>query len=308
MACFFLTASSAASPIVITELNICLDASSHKNMALNTIRCLVLSDTHDDAFPEITSKADVALHCGDLTMIGGLSNYRKALANMQTIDAELKLVIAGNHDVSLDAKWWADNLDEEDDDPEEPAKARKLFEEAKADNGIHLLDEGLHHFMLQDGRRFSVFASPYTPEFGGYAFSYAAEEDHFNTGNAIPNDVDIVMTHGPPLPPSPFNYFLDLGHRGEHCGCPKLFRAIKRSRPQLHCFGHIHEGHGAEMITWEEDQRDEIFEVLATENQRHAVPLATEEGKTLLVNAAIMTHRDAPDNKPWIVDIKAASN
>ena len=58
---------------------------------------LILSDTHDDALPDPSSlpKADVVLHCGDLTMIGGLSNYKKAIANINALDAELKLVIAG---------------------------------------------------------------------------------------------------------------------------------------------------------------------------------------------------------------------
>ena len=62
---------------------------------------LILSDTHDDAFPDPaslpSSRVDVVLHCGDLTMIGGLSNYKEAIANLKAIDAELKLVIAGNH-------------------------------------------------------------------------------------------------------------------------------------------------------------------------------------------------------------------
>ena len=58
---------------------------------------LILSDTHDDAFPDPASipKVDVVLHCGDLTKIGGLSNYKKAIANLKAIDAELTLVIAG---------------------------------------------------------------------------------------------------------------------------------------------------------------------------------------------------------------------
>jgi len=69
-----------------------------------TTTFLILSDTHDDAFPDPASlagpgpsKVDVVLHCGDLTMIGGLSNYKRAIANLKAIDAELKLVIAGNH-------------------------------------------------------------------------------------------------------------------------------------------------------------------------------------------------------------------
>jgi len=69
-----------------------------------TTTFLILSDTHDDVFPNPASlaglgasKVDVVLHCGDLTMIGGLSNYKRAIANLKAIDAELKLVIAGNH-------------------------------------------------------------------------------------------------------------------------------------------------------------------------------------------------------------------
>jgi predicted phosphodiesterase len=61
---------------------------------------LILSDAHDDAFPDLAllpRKVDVVLHCGDLTMIGRLSNYEKAIANTKAIDAELKLVTAGNH-------------------------------------------------------------------------------------------------------------------------------------------------------------------------------------------------------------------
>lgn len=59
---------------------------------------------------------------------------------------------------------------------------------------MHFLDEGTHKFTLQDGRAFTIFASPYTPEFGGYAFAFPESDDHFNTGpSTIPEGVDIVM-------------------------------------------------------------------------------------------------------------------
>ena len=100
-----------------------------------TLRILVLSDTHDTAFPPTSSlphqKIDVLLHCGDLTMIGGLSNYHSAISNLLSIPAELRLIIPGNHDVSLDPKWWAENLIEGEDDPLEADKARELFDDAK---------------------------------------------------------------------------------------------------------------------------------------------------------------------------------
>lgn len=235
-------------------------------------------------------------------MIGGLSNYRQALISLRDIDAELKLVIAGNHDVSLDPVWWKDNLDEEDDDdPEEPVKARRLFEDAKQ-YGVHLFDEGIHSFTLKDGRSFTIFASPFTPAFGGYAFSYLPEDDHFNTGSStIPEGVDIVMTHGPPLDPSKSDYKLDIGHKGDHCGCTKLFTAIKRSQPRLHCFGHIHEGYGSQMIKWQQEDGGYSIGSLI-KDERELVP--AKAGETMLLNAAIMNHGDIPNNEPWLVEVE----
>lgn len=291
------------------------DTSMSLEMA-RTIRCLIMSDTHDDAFPHTTAKVDVALHCGDMTMIGGLSNYRKALDKLSSLDAELKLVIAGNHDVSLDPKWWAENLNEDEgDDPEEPAKARQLFDAAKG-RGVHLPGEGVHTFTLGDSRSFMIFTSPFTPESGGYAFSYPRDENHFNEGPSyIPEGVDIVMTHGPPMPShsakftstsSPHDsaaYHLDLGRNGEHHGCPRLFDAIVRGRPKLHCFGHIHEGHGVQSLVWSQGGGCDRFNFQELVKDTRLVH-ATEEEKTLLVNAAIMAHGGEPNNEPWMVDIE----
>ncbi|KAK4150289.1 Metallo-dependent phosphatase-like protein [Chaetomidium leptoderma] len=268
-----------------------------------TTTFLVLSDTHDDAFPDpaATPKVDVVLHCGDLTMIGGLSNYKKAVANLTALDAELKLVIAGNHDVSLDPKWWQENLDE-DDELDEPAKARELFK-AERSNGLHFLDEGTYTFVLADNRRFTIYASPYTPDFNGYAFAYGAGEDRFGNGgeNPIPHGIDIVMTHGPPLLPSSYgDCRLDVNRDGMHCGCPMLFEAIRRTKPKLHCFGHLHEGYGIQEIDWRGDGPGGDAEgVLGP-----VCPVPKPgDGKTVMVNAAIMNHGDEENNKPWILSM-----
>lgn len=264
------------------------------------IRFLVLSDTHDHAFPPAQAQVgatpiDVVLHCGDLTMIGGLSNYRKAIKDLAACNAELKLVIPGNHDVSLDPTWWAKNLDvEDDDDPEEPQKALALFTEAKS-AGVILLHEGLHRFSLRDGRSFTIYASPYTPEFNGYAFAYDPEKPRFSSGS-IPEDIDIVMTHGPPQAPLE-GYRLDVSRDG-HCGCPALWKAVSYATPRLHCFGHIHDGYGAQIVKWN-NSGPLLKEVNAKEN-KVSVPA---RGQTLLLNAAIMTHGETDNNAPWVVEL-----
>jgi hypothetical protein len=273
-----------------------------------SIRLLILSDTHDSAFPDPVSlpTVDIVIHCGDLTMIGGLSNFRKAFEALSKCPAELKLVIPGNHDVSLDPTWWAQNLDE-DDDTAEPERAKDLAA-SFASNGVILLDEGTHRISLQDGRILTLYASPYTPDFNGYAFAYTETEDRFNTGaHAIPANANIVITHGPPLIPTA-DYRLDLGRNGEHCGCSKLWTAIERTRPRLHCFGHIHEGYGAQVVRWRESDGLTVEDAPFRDNSEHTLacsvtPTTHADGTTLLLNAAITPH-GGDNKKPWVVDLE----
>lgn len=135
-------------------------------------RFLVLSDTHNagpaqnaastsSPFRPPLPKADVLLHCGDLTMVGLMNEYEKTLQMLVDIDAELKLVIAGNHDISLDDEYYArkgqymQRLKEPDEDL--PRRARELWTgEAAKQAGIFYLDEGTYSFTLRNGARLRV--------------------------------------------------------------------------------------------------------------------------------------------------------
>lgn len=57
----------------------------------------------------------------------------------------------------------------------------------------------------------------------------------------IPEDTDILITHGPPLG------FGDRVDSGEHVGCEDLLRRVQQVRPKLHLFGHIHESRASPM-------------------------------------------------------------
>ncbi|KAL8750588.1 MAG: hypothetical protein Q9199_006965, partial [Rusavskia elegans] len=179
-----------------------------------------------------------------------------------SIPAELKLVIAGNHDLELDQRYWDENiakLDAEDDgdDPEYHAKAIEIMTgELARQAGVTYLIEGTHEFKLANGATFKIYVSPYTPAYGDWAFAYARSEDRFNAPadvekkgsksiaiNPIPEDADIVMTHGPP------KGILDLCANG-NVGCGNLLAAIRRVKPMVHCFGHVHEGSGVEVVDW----------------------------------------------------------
>lgn len=278
------------------------------------ISFLVLSDTHNDAFPSTDSlpAADVVIHCGDLTQIGGLSNYRQAIESLASCRAELKLVIPGNHDVSLDDAWWAKNLDSDDED-DEPDRARAIFADNKyTSRGVRLLNEGTHDITLGDGRSFRLYTSQWTPAFNNYAFGYPRDDgnNRFDDldmpgSSRIPDGVDVVVTHGPPRPEegkTAADYRLDLSGTGEHLGCDKLWKAIGRVRPKLHCFGHIHEGHGAQTATFAEGE-DAVIEDAEIVEVDGALSTGANGNSTLLVNAAMQRHGETTHNTPWIVEM-----
>jgi predicted phosphodiesterase len=137
-------------------------------------RFLVISDTHS-ASPAIKHddydvvprhplpKADVLLHCGDLTMIGHLHEYEKTLEMLASIEADLKLVIAGNHDITLDEAYYArkgqymHSRTRTGYDPDLPVQAKEIWvgERAKA-AGVTYLEEGTHSFTLKNGAKLRV--------------------------------------------------------------------------------------------------------------------------------------------------------
>lgn len=164
--------------------------------------------------------------------------------------------------------------------------------------GVFYLEEGTHEFTLKDGRRGTLYASPYTPAFKDFAFAYEADEDRFNKGlQPIPEGVDIVMSHGPPAFPGVAGYKLDVASNGSRCGCEKLAKAVRRKRPRLRCFGHIYEGRGVVKMGWL-GERLERVEVVQ-ESEIEAVKMRKENtGESILLNAAFFG-----DGKGWAVDI-----
>lgn len=218
-------------------------------------RFLVCSDTHGiDGLPGFVPSekqhADVAIHCGDLTTQSQLHEYKASIRLLQAINAPLKLVIAGNHDFTMDIPMFHKKVAEAQSvEPEliEQAyghygEARRLFE----GTGITFLDEGVHSFHLKNGALLTVYASPYTPSLGDWGFQYHPDKGHdfIMDGTSDTQTVDVVITHGPP------RGIMDYTHSGERAGSPDLFRALAHARPRMHCFGHIHEAWGGKLVTW----------------------------------------------------------
>lgn len=108
-------------------------------------------------------------------------NYPKILGS---IDAETKLVFAGNQDLSLYDKIWQAHLCEggkgddleEDDDPVEQFHALNIMKRTTgAEAWVSYLEDRMGCFTLRNSAQFSVYAYPYTPEFDDWAFPYKAQ-------------------------------------------------------------------------------------------------------------------------------------
>ena len=67
------------------------------------------------------------------------------------------------------------------------------------------------------------------------AFGVISDKDRARLYEQIPNDTNIVVTHGPPYG------VLDQAPGSEyHAGCRQLLAAMQRVKPRLHVFGHAH--------------------------------------------------------------------
>ena len=312
-------------------------------------RFFILSDTHGTGFETdkwSSQYADVAIHCGDLTEESKLEEYRATLRLLMNIQAPLKLVIAGNHDLTMDIPTFKEKVASVRPplDPDlvrkvygDHGEARQLFEDAKS-AGIIFLDEGNHKFTLGNGAMLSVYASPFTPSLGDWAFQYHQSQGH---NFDIMKGVDLVITHGPP------KGILDYTDSKQRAGCSVLFEAVARARPRLHCFGHIHEGWGARMVTWRGQPTEKPSHFTDIDNDKSTIvenlsgfrvskfdtPESKEEkskkeqhyqrqrycstthcagdanpfeygAQTLFVNAAIQGTEEKPLQLPWLVELE----
>lgn len=114
-----------------------------------------------------------------------------------------------------------------------------------------LLQEGLQlkfcEYLCDSGTEFEglkIWGMPWTTTFKGMnpkckAFTKDSEEELMEYVEMIPEDTDILITHGPA------HNILDKTLDGRNVGHGHLFGYLKYvCRPKLHVFGHIHESYG----------------------------------------------------------------
>lgn len=157
----------------------------------------------------------ILIHCGDISHRGRNHEVEDFLDWYSSLPFEHKILISGNHDFLF----------------ENNRSLAKAMISERGENIIYLEDSGVE---IQ-GLKF--WGSPVTPWFYDWAFN--RREDIKNHWDLIPNDVNILITHGPPYK------ILDQTISGLNVGCKNLSKKIESlTSLKLSLFGHIHEAAG----------------------------------------------------------------
>jgi Icc-related predicted phosphoesterase len=132
---------------------------------------------------------------------------------LESMPHEHKILVAGNHD-SLFQHFST------------------LIRKRVPKSVTYLEDSG----MTIGGLKF--WGSPWTPGYPWMAFTYRAIEANETRWSCIPNDTNILVTHGPP------HGIFDRDIRGQHIGDQLLLERVEVVQPSLHLFGHVHNQNG----------------------------------------------------------------
>jgi Icc-related predicted phosphoesterase len=181
-----------------------------------------ISDLHG-FYPKLEG-GDLLIVAGDLTKRDEELEYFKLWQWMAFLSYKKIIIVPGNHD----------NFLQKTGDP--------------------LTNPGFFSYLCDSGTEFEslkIWGSPWTLTFPGMnprckAFTVDTEEELAEKFALIPDDVDILVTHGPPHGIMDEVKRCDFDHKSqiENTGSVSLCKALARIRPKLHIFGHIHEGRG----------------------------------------------------------------
>lgn len=177
-----------------------------------------ISDTHTYHNLLIVPEVDMVIFSGDMSIPRELPFSINQCMDFIEWFAKLpikhKVCIAGNHDIAI---------------------------ERKAVNGGDMMSKGIiyleNNSTIIEGIK--IWGSPITPSFGiGWAFNRKRDK-LYDLWASIPDDTDIVISHGPPKGILDHSYNQD-GNVYERCGCAALAKRMRLLEPKLCLFGHIH--------------------------------------------------------------------
>jgi Icc-related predicted phosphoesterase len=199
-----------------------------------------LSTSDQEAFDSV----DTIVVSGDVTNIGEINRAKEFLKWLEKRPVKNKVIIAGNHDFCFDTNYHAYT---------DTGRSRHI------DKEIHNSDKDIEELISNypsitylndsgceiDGVKF--WGSPVTAWFHDWAFNRERGEDIKPTWDKIPDNTDVLITHGPPKSILS-NVFSYADNRVEDVGDDELLKACYRVEPKYHIFGHTHEMYGVKEV------------------------------------------------------------
>jgi len=187
------------------------------------VRLVCLSDTHSKHKQVPIPDGDILIHAGDLTPRGNYYDFISVGKWFESLKERFKhrIFIAGNHDFGLESD-------------------RQLILKSHFDRDvIYLQDSGVE----LEGIKF--WGSPWVNQFYNWAFM-KEEDDLALHWEAISDDTQVLITHGPPFGILDTNKDEVDKETGipDRCGSKTLLdRVMQLPNLKHHIFGHIHD-HG----------------------------------------------------------------
>lgn len=182
----------------------------------NIKKLIFISDTHRQHYDMKIPNGDFIIHCGDISGMGRINEIEDFSEWFSKLPHKYKIMIPGNHDFGFENKT---------------EEARNIIESRGI---ICLIDQSIELESIK------FWGSPISPYFNNWAFNRFRGSSIEHHWNKIPENTDVLITHGPPAYINNLSSVID----GEDVGCEDLYKAIKRIKPKISCFGHIHEGYG----------------------------------------------------------------
>lgn len=215
------------------------ETSSKKPLSQNIVKLVFVSDTHESHdWDKQIPPGDILVHTGDLTMMGRPAELSAFAEKFIALPHPNKILIAGNHDLSLDEHLTTvmrAQVDEKFPSLKEVdiPLLKQNFIKQLTEKGVTYLEDSSAQV-----QGISFYGSPYTPKMHLWAF----QKERSALGQIwekIPSQVDVLLTHGPPVG------ILDEFGENDHIGCESLLKhVVDRVKPKIHGFGHVHRAHG----------------------------------------------------------------
>ncbi|KAF2745513.1 Metallo-dependent phosphatase [Sporormia fimetaria CBS 119925] len=209
------------------------------------VRVVCISDTHNN-IPEDVPHGDILVHAGDMTNGGSIAEIQAQVDWLSSLPHKEIIVISGNHDTYLDPRTRP-SLPEEERTGSVDWKRVHYLQHRRLSLTFTAPQPESERARLTAPRqrRVTVYGAPQIPACGPmsvHAFQYERGKDAWS--ETVPEDTDILITH------TPAKYHRDLA-LPYGMGCEHLAAEVKRVKPALHIFGHVHWGAGQEVVWWD---------------------------------------------------------